>query len=49
MTVSRDGTLYVVGDQTVAEVAPGARSPTNYIDTFHGETGTIDAALGAQW
>jgi hypothetical protein len=49
MTVTREGTLYVVGNQTVAEFAPGADSPTNYIDTLHGETGTIDAAVGAHW
>jgi sugar lactone lactonase YvrE len=49
LAVAHNGTLYVVGNLTVAEFAPGASSPTNYIDTDYGETGTFDAALGAQW
>jgi hypothetical protein len=48
LTVARNGTLYVVGNLEVAEFAPGANAPTNYIDTDHGETGTMDAALGLQ-
>lgn len=46
MTVTRNGTLYAVTDSSVAEYAPGASTPTNYVDTLYGETFTYDAAVG---
>jgi sugar lactone lactonase YvrE len=48
LTVTGNGTLYVVGDENVAEFAPGANTPTNTISTLYGETFTIDAAIGSQ-
>jgi sugar lactone lactonase YvrE len=48
MTASSDGTLYAVANLDVAEYAPGASAPTNYIDTDYGDTLTYDAALTPQ-
>jgi hypothetical protein len=48
MTAARNGTLYAVADSSVAEYAPGANTPTNYVDTLYGETFTYDAAVGIQ-
>jgi len=49
LTVGRDGTVYVTGSSEVVEFAPGASTPTNYIDTEYGETFTYDATIGLQW
>lgn len=48
LTATSDGTLYVVGEQSVAEYAPGASEPINTINTVYGETFTYDAAVGSQ-
>ncbi len=48
LTATTNGTLYVVGDNAVAEYPPGASAPINTIDTLYGETFTFDAAIGSQ-
>ena len=48
LTATSNGTLYVVGDDVVAEYAPGGSTPINTIDTLYGETFTYDAAIGSQ-
>jgi len=48
MIAARNGTLYAVTNSSVAEFAPGASTPTNYVGTDYGETLTYDAALGFQ-
>ncbi len=48
LTATSNGTLYVVGDDVVAEYASGASEPINTIDTLYGETFTYDAAVGSQ-
>jgi hypothetical protein len=48
MTAKPNGTLYAVADRFVAEYAPGANTPINYVDTLHGSTFSYDAAIGSQ-
>jgi hypothetical protein len=44
LTVAKNGTMYVIADDEVAEFAPGANSPTNTFGTLNGETYTFDGA-----
>jgi hypothetical protein len=37
------------GNQSIAEFAPGASSPTNNIGTLYRETFTVDAVIGTAW
>lgn len=48
MTARPNGTLYAVSNSSVAEYAPGASTPINYVDTLDGETFTFDAAIGSR-
>ncbi|MGB8907336.1 MAG: hypothetical protein WCC84_01170 [Candidatus Cybelea sp.] len=48
LTATSNGTLYIVGENEVAEFAPGASQPTNTFNTLYGETFTYDAAIGSQ-